>query len=125
MLDEIMGVIIDLHDSGFWKTETWKDYGAPIVRRSADGQREGLLASYGIVPRKRIPAGVKPLDTMNTRAEKVGQLRSFSGAWKKSQLCLVPMPTFYEPNYESDKPVRWGFGMADESMLAVAGLWRE
>jgi hypothetical protein len=41
MLDAAMGVIIDLHDTGFWKTETWKDYGAPIVRRGADGQREG------------------------------------------------------------------------------------
>ncbi|MYM65420.1 DUF159 family protein [Pseudoduganella sp. FT55W] len=124
MLDAVMGVIIDLHDTGFWKTETWKDYGAPIVRRGADGQREGVLASYGIVPRKRIPAGVKPFDTMNARAETVGQLRSFSSAWKNSQLCLVPMTSFYEPNYESGKPVRWGIGMADESMFAVAGLWR-
>jgi len=125
MLDAVMGVIIDLHDTGFWKTETWKDYGAPIVRRSADGRREELLASYGMVPRKRIPPGVRPFDTMNARAETVGQLRSFSGQWKKSQLCLVPMTAFYEPNYESGKPVRWGIGMADQSMFAVAGLWRE
>lgn len=125
MLDAVMGVVIDLHDTGFWKTETWKDYGAPIVRRGADGGREGLLASYGMVPRKRIPAGVRPFDTMNARAETVGQLRSFSGQWKKSQLCLVPMTAFYEPNYESGRPVRWGIGMADQSMFAVAGLWRE
>jgi putative SOS response-associated peptidase YedK len=52
-------------------------------------------------------------------------LRSFSGAWKKSQLCLVPMTAFFEPNYESGKPVRWGIGMADQSMFAVGGLWRE
>lgn len=125
MLDAVMGVIIDLHDTGFWKTETWKDYGAPIVRRGAGGQREGLLASYGMVPRKRIPPDVRPFDTMNARAETIGQLRSFSGQWKKSQLCLVPMTAFYEPNYESGKPVRWGIGMADQSMFAVAGLWRE
>ncbi|NYE59904.1 hypothetical protein FHW58_001056 [Duganella sp. 1224] len=29
-----MGVIIELHDAGFWKTETWKDSGAPTVRRA-------------------------------------------------------------------------------------------
>lgn len=125
LLDAVMGVIIDLNDSGFWKTETWKDYGAPIVKRGADGKREGLMASYGMVPRKRIPAGVRTFDTMNARSETVGQLRSFSGAWKRSQLCLVPMTTFYEPCYESGKAVRWGIGMADQSMFAVAGLWRE
>jgi putative SOS response-associated peptidase YedK len=125
MLNAVMGVIIDLHDTGFWKTETWKDYGAPIIRRGADGEREGLIASYGMVPRKRIPEGVRAFDTMNARAETVGQLRSFSGAWKQMQLCLVPMTAFYEPSYESGKPVRWGIGMADQSMFAVAGLWRE
>ena len=125
LLDAVMGVIIDLNDSGFWKAETWKDYVAPVVRRGPDGRREGIIASYGLVPRKRIPAGVKPFDTMNARSETVGQLRSFSGAWKRSQLCLVPMTAFYEPSYESGKAVRWGIGMADKSMFAVAGLWRE
>lgn len=125
LLDAVMGVIIDLYDTGFWKTETWKDYAAPIVRKGADGKREGLLASYGMVPRKRIPEGVRPFDTMNARSETVGKLRSFSGAWKRSQLCLVPMTAFYEPCYESGKAVRWGIGMADQSMFAVAGLWRE
>ena len=125
MLNTVMGVLINLHESGVWKTETWKDYSAPIVRRGADGGREGVLASYGMVPRKQIPAGVRPFDTMNARAETVGQLRSFSGAWKRTQLCLVPMTAFYEPRYESGKAVRWGIGMADQSMFAVAGLWRE
>lgn len=125
MLDAVMGVIINLHDAGVWKAETWKDYDAPIVRRGAGGDREGLLASYGLVPCKRIPPGVRPFDTMNARAETVGQLRSFSGAWKRQQLCLVPMTVFYEPNYESGKPVRWGIGMADDSMFAVGRLWRE
>lgn len=120
-----MGVIIDLHDTGFWKMESWKDYPAPIVRRHKDGSREGLVASYGMVPRKHIPAGLRPFDTMNARSETVGQLRSFSGAWKRSQLCLVPMTAFYEPSYESGKAVRWGISMRDQSMFAVAGLWRE
>jgi putative SOS response-associated peptidase YedK len=124
-LEAVMGVLIDLRDTGVWRAETWKDYGAPIVRRGAGGEREGVLATYGMVPRKQIPAGVRPFDTMNARAETVGTLRSFSGAWKRTQLCLVPMTAFYEPCYESGKPVRWGIGMADQSMFAVAGLWRE
>ncbi|MFS2138549.1 SOS response-associated peptidase [Duganella sp. Dugasp56] len=142
MLESVMGVIIDLHDTGFWKTETWKDYGAPIVRHGAGG-REGVLASYGMYPMKfqrqaheariaKLPLDApaekkkfKAYDTMNARSETVGQLPTYSSAWKRTQLCLVPMTAFYEPCYESGKPVRWGIGMADQSMFAVAGLWRE
>ncbi|WP_321170246.1 SOS response-associated peptidase family protein [Pseudoduganella aquatica] len=37
----------------------------------------------------------------------------------------LPMTAFYEPCYESGKASRWGIGMADQSMFAVGGLWRE
>lgn len=113
-----------LPDDLVWKPETWKDYAAPFVRKS-DAGRQLLLGTYGMVPRKRIPPDVKVFDTMNARFETVGEKRSFSGAWKRSQHCLIPMTAFYEPCYESGKAVRWGIGMADESMFAVAGLWRE
>lgn len=43
MLDAVMGIIIDLHKNGAWKTETWKDYEAPIVRRGAGGGPERML----------------------------------------------------------------------------------
>lgn len=107
-----------------WREEIYKDYPAPIIRR-LDGGRRADLATFGIVPRKRIPPGVKVFDTMNARAETVGEKRSFSGAWKKLQLCLIPCEAFYEPNYESGKAVRWRIGMADDSPFAIAGLWRE
>jgi putative SOS response-associated peptidase YedK len=35
-----------------------------------------------MVPRRRTPLGVKVFDTMNARAESVGEKRSFNGAWK-------------------------------------------
>lgn len=123
LVREMMG-LPELPDNLSWKAETWKDYEAPIVRKGACG-RELLLATYGMVPRKRIPQGVKVFDTMNARSETVGEKRSFSGAWKRSQRCLVPMSAFHEPCYESGKAVRWAIGMADQSPFAVAGLWRE
>ena len=48
--------------------ETWKDYAAPILRKSAD---EYLTdpATFGMVPRKHIPPGVKLFDTMNARSD--------------------------------------------------------
>lgn len=107
-----------------WPAETWQDYAAPIIRARPDGGREAILATFGMVPKNRIPSGVKKYSTMNARAESVGSLRSYSKAWKSAQLCLVPMQCFYEPNWETGKHVRWRIGMQDGSPFAVAGLWR-
>ncbi|WP_433703842.1 SOS response-associated peptidase [Paraburkholderia sacchari] len=107
-----------------WRDEVYKDYPAPIIRR-IDGAERADVATFGIVPRKHIPPGVRPFDTMNARSETVGEKRSFSGAWKRQQLCLIPAEAFYEPNYESGKAVRWRIGMADGTPFAIAGLWRE
>ncbi|BEU28103.1 SOS response-associated peptidase family protein [Paraburkholderia sp. 22B1P] len=107
-----------------YKGEIYKDYYAPIFRRGGDAL-ETVPASFGIVPRRHIPPGVKVFDTMNARSETVDQKRSFSGAWKNLQLCLIPCRTFFEPNYETGKAVRWRIGMADGAPLAIAGLWRQ
>lgn len=104
--------------------EIYKDYVAPILRR-IDGENHTDPATFGMVPRKHIPPGVKVFDTMNARAETVGEKRSFSGAWKRLQLCLIPAAWFYEPNYETGKPIRWRIGMTDGAPFAIAGLWRE
>lgn len=103
--------------------ETYKDYVAPILRM-VDGVPSTDAATFGMVPRKRIPPGVKVFDTMNARAETIGERRSYSGAWKKQQLCLIPCAAFYEPNYETGRAVRWSIGMATGRPFAIAGLWR-
>jgi len=95
-----------------WRDEVYKDYAAPIIRR-VEGSDRADLATFGIVPRRHIPDGVKVFDTMNARAETVGEKRSFSGAWKKLQLCLIPCNAIYEPNYESGKAVRWRISMSN------------
>ncbi|WP_321941622.1 SOS response-associated peptidase [Paraburkholderia tropica] len=107
-----------------WRDEIYKDYPAPIIRRAADA-RCASIASFGIVPRKHIPAGVRVFDTMNARAETVGEKRSFSSAWKKLQLCLIPCESFYEPDYETGKAVRWRIGTKEGEPFSIAGLWRE
>ncbi|SOE99493.1 hypothetical protein SAMN05446635_7514 [Burkholderia sp. OK233] len=71
------------------KGEAYKDYFAPIFCRDGDNFITAP-ASFGMVPRKRIPPGVKVFDTMNARGESIGEKRSFSGAWKNLQLCLIP-----------------------------------
>lgn len=109
---------------GEWRDEIYKDYAAPIILH-ANGTRQSRLATFGIVPRKHIPPGVKVFDTMNARAESVGEKRSFSSGWKQQQLCLIPCTSFYEPNYETGKAVRWRIGIASDLPFAIAGLWRE
>jgi putative SOS response-associated peptidase YedK len=61
---------------------------------------------------------------MNCRTETVGERRSFCGAWRAGQLCLIPCNAFYETNYESGKAVHWRIAMADGQPFAIAGLWR-
>jgi putative SOS response-associated peptidase YedK len=106
-----------------WPDETYQDYLPPIILPKENGGRLAVLANYSMVPRQHIPAGVKRYSTMNARAETIGQLRSYASAWKKTQLCLVPMQCFYEPNWATGKHERWRIGMADQHDFAVAGLW--
>ncbi|MRW86766.1 DUF159 family protein [Pseudoduganella sp. FT26W] len=128
--------------SEVWEREIWKDYSAPIVRRGANGQREGVLANYAMYPMevqrreyeakkaKALERGLpvpKPkwFDTMNARSEDLLMRPLYTPAWKRQQFCLVPATCFFEPCYETGTAVRWGIGMADMSMFAIAGLWRE
>lgn len=109
---------------GDWPRETWQDYAAPIILAGADGERIGIVGTYGMVPKKRLPPGVR-FTTMNARSETVSTLRSYKSAWMKSQLCLVPMTAFYEPNWETGKHIRYRIEMASKAPFAVAGLWQE
>jgi len=71
-----------------------------------------------------MPAGVKRFSTMNARSETISTLRSYAIPWRQSQLCLVPMVGFFEPNYESGKAERWKISRADGLPFSVAGLYR-
>jgi putative SOS response-associated peptidase YedK len=120
-----IGAFSELPRDWHWPEETWKDYAAPILRAAPGMRAQPALASYGMTPRRHIPPGVKPFDTMNARAESLGERRSFSPFWRRLQLCAVPMQHFYEPCYESGRAVRHAIGMADDAPFWVAGLWRE
>jgi putative SOS response-associated peptidase YedK len=106
-----------------WPDEVWQDYNAPIITGDGD-KRVASVGSYGMVPKRHIPDGVKKFTTMNARSETVGERRSYSKQWREGKLCLVPMTQFYEPNWETGKHERWKIGMADGSPFAVAGIWR-
>lgn len=107
-----------------WRADAWPDYPAPIVRASADGGREAVMGSFSMVPKARIPQGVRYYPTANARTETIGKLNSFAKHWKSGQLCLIPATCFYEPNWETGKAVRWRIGLPGGEPFAIAGLWR-
>ncbi|WP_454734330.1 SOS response-associated peptidase [Cupriavidus pauculus] len=110
--------------AGDWKAEAWPDYAAPIVRTAEDGAREAVVGSFSMVPKGRIPPGVRYYPTANARIETIGKLSSFAKHWKAGQLCLIPATAFYEPNWETGKAVRWKIGLPGGEPFAIAGLWR-
>ena len=120
ILEEYFEVDDPVYD---WEKEVWQDYQAPILIQH-DGKRQVRIASYGLVPKWKIPPGNKRYSTMNARAETVGVKPTYKRAWQQGHLCLVPMIGFFEPCYESGKAERWKISMADGSPFAVAGIWR-
>ncbi|GHD59906.1 SOS response-associated peptidase [Jeongeupia chitinilytica] len=109
---------------GDWPDEVWQDYLAPIIIQGDDGQPKALVASYGMIPKRKIKPGGKHYATMNARAETVGEKISYRNAWAKGYRCLVPMMGFFEPCYETGKAERMRIERVDGAPFAVAGLWR-
>jgi len=94
---------------------------APIVKQSADGERELVLRSWGFV---LLRDGYAPKRVTNTRDDKVD-----SKFWKKSfeeRRCLVPATAFCEP--DEGKPARWHwFALKgkERPLFAFAGIYRQ
>jgi putative SOS response-associated peptidase YedK len=125
ILYDVFDTRVDSGDSGTeWPDEAFPDYLAPIIRSGPAGQREALVASYGMVPKRHIAPGAKRYSTVNARAESAAQLPSYAPSWKAGRFCLIPMHAFYEPNWETGRAVRWKIEMADQAPFAVAGLYR-
>lgn len=106
---------------GLYPDETWPDYPAPIVRAN-----DCVLATFGMVPKSRIPPGTARFDTTNARVETIGERRSFRDSWFTGRRCLIPATAIYEPNYElGPKSVRYRIWVRDAPAFAIAGLWRD
>jgi len=103
--------------------EAWSGYMAPILRSSHEAPRELEIvpAMFGMVPHW---ADLKlARQTYNARTETVVSKPSFRSAWKRKQFCIIPAANFFEPNYETGKPVRWRIERADGMPAAIAGIW--
>lgn len=103
--------------------EAWPGYMAPILRGSIEGPGELEItpAMFGMVPHWADHKLAR--QTYNARTETVASKPSFRNAWKRKQFCIIPAANFFEPNYETGKPVRWRIERADGGPVAIAGIW--
>ena len=103
--------------------EAFPGHLAPVIRVADDGsgELECVNACFGMVP--SWAALNLSRHTYNARSETVASKPSFRHAYAKRQFCIVPAESFFEPNYESGKAVRWKIARDDQSLMGIAGLW--
>lgn len=137
---------IEVNDD--WREEIYQDYAAPFIIHDDNGQRKGLLGTYGFVPQRHRPfktltqaeeakvakakaEGKKvlapkriALATMNARAEEVGSKVNYKRFWLAQQLCIVPAWNVFEPNWETGVHERWAVEVASKEPIGLPGMWR-
>lgn len=105
-----------------WRSEAYPTYPAPFIYLHA-GQPRCELAQFGLVPHWAQDKKKFGLRTYNARSETVAEKPSYRNAWRKRQFGLAIMESFYEPNWESGKAVRWKIKRQDTEPVAVAAIW--
>jgi putative SOS response-associated peptidase YedK len=123
-LQTFFGVAIKPGPSAF-PEETWPGYQAPFIRQSqgqAAHARELDVGLFGLIPHwsKDLTIG---RHTYNARSETVAEKPSFRDAWRYGRRCIIPCESFFEPNWETGKAVRWRIHRKDGAPMGLAGLW--
>ena len=124
---EYFGSNIHFADSEDFRSEVYPGHLAPIIRKAyEEGKTQSGLectgAVFGLIPIWS-KDGKNFRHTYNARTETVFEKPSYRTPWKKRQFCVVPMDCFYEPNYETGKPVRWRIERVDKQPLLIGGIW--
>ena len=97
---------------------------APVVRNSADGEREIVTMSWGFM---RLEKGRAPKPVTNVRDDQI-QTNPFWRDSFRQRRCLVPASSFCEPNGDV-KPATWHWFALDGAdvrpLFAFPGIWRQ
>jgi putative SOS response-associated peptidase YedK len=101
----------------------YPDYPAPIVREGADGNREIVMARWGMPSPQKVLEGKKvDKGVTNIRNVRSPHWRRWLGPANR---CLVPFTAFCEPPPGAKGPDTWvWFALRDAAPLAfLAGVW--
>jgi putative SOS response-associated peptidase YedK len=102
------------------------DYMAPVIRRGQDGERELVMARWGMPTPPKFRSG--PIDRGVTNIRNAGS--AHWRAWMNPEFrCLVPATSFCEPTDLPDpatgrKQWTWFALTEDRPLFAFAGIWR-
>ena len=105
-----------------WRPEAYPTYPAPFIYLD-NGKPRCELAQFGLVPHWAPDKKKYGLRTYNARSETVQEKPSYREAWKERRFGLALMESFYEPNWETGKAVRWRIKRSDSQPIAVAAIW--
>ena len=105
-----------------WRPEAYPTYLAPFIYLE-EGKPCCELAQFGLVPHWAENKKKFGLRTYNARSETVQDKPSYRSAWKERRFGLVLVNSFYEPNWETGKAIRWRIQRADHQPAALASIW--
>ena len=96
---------------------------APVIRESADGEREIVTMCWGFM---LLQNGKAPRPVTNVRDDTILKSAFWKGSFQERR-CLVPATSFCEPNGEVN-PATWHWfaieGSDPRPMFAFPGIWR-
>ena len=86
--------------------------------------REALVGSFGLIPHWSKDDKIAR-HTYNARSETVAEKPSFRDAWKRGQHCIIPVQSFFEPDWRSGKAVPTRITLTNSEPMGLAGLWAQ
>ena len=112
------------------RRDVWPGYLSTCIRRheiadvgdQAVPKREALLGSFGLIPHWAKDTKIAR-QTYNARTETVAEKPSFRDAWKRAQHCIIPVQSFFEPDWRSGKAQPTRIALVNDDPMGVAGLW--
>lgn len=95
---------------------------APVMRLSADGERELVIMNWGFL---LLQAGKAPRRVVNVRDDMILKSKFWRGSFEERR-CIVPASSYCEP--KGQKPATWYWyainGDEPRPLFAFPGIWR-
>jgi putative SOS response-associated peptidase YedK len=116
---------VGLRTPARWARDVFPRYQAPFIRAARDSAtygRELVAGQWSLVPWFAKSAKL-PYPTCNARSEELSAKASYKLPWARSQRCIIPAESFFEPCWETGKHVPWRFRRTDGLPWGLAGLW--
>ncbi len=114
------------------RRDVWPGYMSTFIRRHENADvgddavppHESVLGSFGLIPHWAKDNKIAR-QTYNARTETVAEKPSFRDAWKRAQHCIIPVQSFFEPDWRSGKAQPTRIALASDEPMGLAGLWAQ